>query len=265
LVELQDTIPQLEQAGLAAYAISYDSVTILANFAAEKEITYPLLSDAGSVVISRLGMLNPYVRKQHGETNELHEDRFEGVPYPGAFLLDESGLVVDRRLHADYRIRESASALVDGRFGFVAAFLEGDSYVDDVVKVTVRPESDRFSPYQMVWFEIQVAVKAGWHIYANPAPSGLTALNVGIDVETYLQPGELVVDQDPLVLELAGSDQPVPALEGDVRLRLPVVVATSGREPADVTGFVEYQACSETECLPPRRVEWSVHLLPREV
>lgn len=238
---------------------------ILASFAAAKGITYPLLSDEGSVVISRLGLLNPQVRRQHEETNELHEDRFEGVPYPGVFLLDEDGRVVDRRMHADYRIRESASSLVNGRFGLAVALPDEASFAEDVVNIAVSPECDRFSPYQMVWFYIRLTVEPGWHVYASPAPVGLTALKVGITTETNLQPGDVVVDQDPVILQVAGTDQPAPTFEGEIGVRLPVVIAKSRRSPLDVAGFVEFQACSGMECLPPRRVEWSVRLDPREI
>ncbi len=42
---LQQVLPTLERNGIALFAISYDSVTILAAFAAKHGIGYPLLSD----------------------------------------------------------------------------------------------------------------------------------------------------------------------------------------------------------------------------
>ena len=42
-------------------AVSYDPVPILADFAARRSITFPLLSDAGSAVIKQYGILNTTV------------------------------------------------------------------------------------------------------------------------------------------------------------------------------------------------------------
>jgi len=74
LVELQETIPTLDEANIAAYAISYHSVETVREFATARGITFPLLSDAGSEVIKRLGLINPHVRRQHEETNRSQWD-----------------------------------------------------------------------------------------------------------------------------------------------------------------------------------------------
>jgi peroxiredoxin len=44
-----------------AAQISYDSQEVLARFAKAYKITYPLLSDKGSVVIRKFGILNTNV------------------------------------------------------------------------------------------------------------------------------------------------------------------------------------------------------------
>jgi peroxiredoxin len=48
-VELQGRVEQLERDGLGLVAISYDSTDVLAGFARQRGITFPLLSDAGLV------------------------------------------------------------------------------------------------------------------------------------------------------------------------------------------------------------------------
>ena len=58
LVELQGRFQDLRKAGMGLAAISYDPVPILADFAARRGITFPLLSDAGSETIKRYGILN---------------------------------------------------------------------------------------------------------------------------------------------------------------------------------------------------------------
>jgi hypothetical protein len=65
-VELQEAWPTLQQLGFALFAISYDEVATLAAFADKHDITYPLLSDAGSVTIRSLGLVNEHVAEQAG-------------------------------------------------------------------------------------------------------------------------------------------------------------------------------------------------------
>ena len=57
-MELQDRLEELTRSGIGVAAISYDSQDILANFAEERGITFPLLSDVDSAVIKAYGILN---------------------------------------------------------------------------------------------------------------------------------------------------------------------------------------------------------------
>ena len=63
-MELQQRAPEIEQAGTALFAISYDSVDVLAGFAREHGISFPLLSDEGSRVIRELGLYNEHLAEQ---------------------------------------------------------------------------------------------------------------------------------------------------------------------------------------------------------
>ena len=65
-MELQEAWPNLQKNGVAIFAISYDSVEVLAAFAEKRGITYPLLSDEGSHTIGALGLLNEqHLVEQH--------------------------------------------------------------------------------------------------------------------------------------------------------------------------------------------------------
>ena len=55
-MELQRSLPDFERAHIALFAISYDTVDVLAGFAAQHGIAYPLLADAGSKAIRALGL-----------------------------------------------------------------------------------------------------------------------------------------------------------------------------------------------------------------
>ena len=61
LVELEQSRTMLEKNGVHIAAISFDSQEILAAFAREYSIRFPLLSDKGSVVIRKFGIFNQNV------------------------------------------------------------------------------------------------------------------------------------------------------------------------------------------------------------
>ena len=74
LAELQTRTSQLARDGIGVAAVSYDPVPILADFARRRGITFPLLSDAGSLTIKKYGIFNTTVP----ETNQ----QSYGIPFP---------------------------------------------------------------------------------------------------------------------------------------------------------------------------------------
>jgi peroxiredoxin len=122
LVELQRNLPDFERNNIAVLGISYDPVDVLARFAAAHGVNFPLLSDEGSKVIRELGMLDEQVYEHQaafGVTNR--EERFWGVPYPGEFLLDERGVVTEKRFQKNYRVRETSQTILEQGFGVAAS------------------------------------------------------------------------------------------------------------------------------------------------
>ena len=61
-----------------------------------------MLSDVGSEVIKRYDLLN--------ETVEL-TSRAYGIPYPGTFILDPNGRVLDRFFERGYQRRNTVSSI----------------------------------------------------------------------------------------------------------------------------------------------------------
>jgi peroxiredoxin len=69
-VELQERLEELTRSGIGVAAISYDSQEILSNFAEERGITFPLLSDADSEVIKAYGILNTVAAEGMGPNQD---------------------------------------------------------------------------------------------------------------------------------------------------------------------------------------------------
>jgi peroxiredoxin len=90
---LQDSIEGFKRNGINVANISYDSREILRRFGETYHITYPLLSDEGSVVIRKFGIMNTNVPPD--------VKRFYGIPFPGQYLLTGDGTVKDKQFLHD--------------------------------------------------------------------------------------------------------------------------------------------------------------------
>jgi peroxiredoxin len=102
-VELQGRLDTLKREGLGLVAVSYDPVPVLADFAARRGITFPLLSDQGSAVIKQYGILNTTVAPT--STNY-------GIPHPGTFIVDANGVVSSRHFEAAYQERDTITSVL---------------------------------------------------------------------------------------------------------------------------------------------------------
>ena len=117
---LQQVAPALAVIGVALFAISYDSVEILRNFATAHGITYHLLSDEGSHAMRGLGLINDRVQENHAAYGIKPNPRHVNLPYPGVFVLDRDGVVTQKRFYWSYRERDTGSGLIAQALGIFA-------------------------------------------------------------------------------------------------------------------------------------------------
>ena len=121
-MELQDQLGALRDRGLGVAAISYDSEAVLADFAERRGITFPLLADDDSAVITEFGILNTVAEEAQGpnaDDPDVVSDvrqyvsvfgaspNIIGTPYPGTFMLDAEGRVTSRFFEEFYRERNT--------------------------------------------------------------------------------------------------------------------------------------------------------------
>jgi peroxiredoxin len=102
LVQLQSDLKEIEATGGQLVAISYDSTAILKRFAAKSAITYPLLADAGSKTIDAFGI-----------RNREAPERWNGIPYPGTFVIGTNGVIRAKIFLEGYKERHTIEALVE--------------------------------------------------------------------------------------------------------------------------------------------------------
>ena len=103
MVQLQTNLKEIEATGGQLVAISYDSTAILKRFAVKSAITYPLLADAGSKTIDAFGI-----------RNKEAPDRWNGIPYPGTFIVGTNGVIRAKIFLEGYKERHAVEALVEG-------------------------------------------------------------------------------------------------------------------------------------------------------
>ena len=102
MVQLQSSLKEIEASPGQVVAISYDSPAILKRFAEKSAITYPLLSDAGSKTIDAYGI-----------HNKEAPERWNGIPYPGTFIIGTNGVIRAKILLDGYKERHAVEALVE--------------------------------------------------------------------------------------------------------------------------------------------------------
>ena len=118
-------------------AISYDTEEVLTEFSEKNGITFPLLSDDDSKVITDYGILNTVAneafeligaRRKEGDTDGLDPviaediekyvtvtqgiDFHIGTAYPGTFILDRQGRVQSRYFEEFYRERTTIANIM---------------------------------------------------------------------------------------------------------------------------------------------------------
>lgn len=261
LVELQRQAGEFGAAGFKIYAVSYDPRDALARFASRHGITYPLLSDQGSAVIRRFGILNTIIDPRDPRARE-----FYGIPFPGVYVVNEQGVVTEKYFHRHYATRTSAGTILDTALGRVLAPPASPAAETRTNQVRVSAFlSDRELKLETVTtLHVRLEVATGLHVYATPLPDGFLPTTVTVRPVQGLRIGAPVYPRTtPRRFEALKVTLPV--YEGVVEVRIPITRQASldrlassrarlgftGQTSVDVPVVVNYQACSDTICYRP--------------
>src|SRR5712671_8166004 len=247
--------------GLAA--ISYDPVSVLADFSARRGITFPMLSDPGSETIKRYGILNTTV----DPTNALF-----GYPFPGTFIVDRQGVVTSRYFEEAYQERDTVSSILvrlGQQVGVHATKIAG-------AHVTVTSYATDDVAAQGTHFSLVLDVTPGprVHVYA---PGASDYKPVAISVEP--QPGLVLKGPQypksedyffkPLNEHVQVYQRPFRIVQ-DVTLDPSPTGTAALKDMTSLTiaGQFEYQACDDKVCFTPQSIplSWTlrVRALDRE-
>jgi peroxiredoxin len=283
-VELQSRVEELSQRGLRIAVVSYDAPEVIAAFSKDHGIAFPMLSDKGSAVITRYGILNTVVDEAFGPTKDdpaVQADvrkyasavgafpMMKGIAFPGTFILDRQGRVTDRFFEDFYVERSTASSIlkrIDDGAGQVVGTKVSTAHLD----VTTYPSDAVVAVGNRFSMVVEIDPGPGMHVYA-PGASGYKVVSVRLDPQPLVR--ALVLEYPPSeIYHFEPLDERVPVYQQPFTLVQEMVVdgspesmkALSGLESLTVTGALEYQACDDTLCFNPVSVplSWTLSLRP---
>lgn len=249
MVELQNELESFARNGIWVCAISYDPVEVLRTFAEKFNIAYPLLSDVDSAIIRCFGILNTHVPEGHP---------WHGVPFPGAFMVDEQGRVVDKSFYANHGARDSVGRMLQDVFQVQDARRGAVQTVETAsLRATAYLSSGRFRPGQVLTFAVEIEVEEGHHIQARPLPEGYIPTTLTFQEQEDVYFGE-VAYPPPKPHHLQSLDETLHVYDGRIVLKAPV--RSNRKERFVVQARLEYQACDEQDCYLPERLEFALPL-----
>lgn len=282
LVDLQNRVSQLRAQGLGVAAISYDPVSVLTDFATRRQITFPLLSDEGSATIKAFGILNPLPAMAYGPEKddpavvaELQKyvsggrpnASWQGIAFPGTFILEPSGRVRSR-FFEDYYVERATVSNIMLRLGQSQAPVDATRVAGPHVDVVSYSTDTEIAAGNRFAVAVQITPHPGMHVYA---PGANSYRIVGVSITP--QPDLRVVpmsypESEPYVFK--PLNERVPVYQKPFTLVQELVLegtsaaqaARRGQPTYTVQGAFQYQACDDKVCFNPVSVPltWTFNL-----
>jgi hypothetical protein len=245
--------------GLGLAAISYDSVAILKAFADREHIGFELLSDPESRVIRSYGILNDTVQK---DTPSF------GIPYPGTYILDASGVVIAKYFEDDFRVRDTAASILLRQFGLEPAPRE--TVQAKHLQIAASGGDMPLRPNQRVSLAVDVRLPDRMHVY-SPGVTGYIPISLALRPSAAFQ-SDPVSYPAAKTMRLEAIHETVPVYKGSFRVVETITLVGSPQIDSlldsdrnlTIEGDLRYQACDDRECYVPETVplKWTLHVLP---
>lgn len=281
-MELQSRLEELRAQGLGVVAISYDSEEVLADFSQRRDITFPLLSDDDSSVITAFGILNTVAAEGVGPNRDDPDvvadvakyvsvfganPMIVGTPHPGTFMLDATGRVTSRFFEEFYRERNT-TANVMLKLGAGLSPIAAIEGTTAHLTLTAYPSDPSVTVGTRFSIAIEIVPNPDIHVYAPGAEQmgyrviGLTMAPVPhVRFEPVEFPASELYHFEPL-------DERVPVYQQPFMLLQEVVVSGAAEveealaelDALTLTGTLDYQACNDELCFDPVSVPLSFTL-----
>lgn len=281
-MELESQADELRDRGFGIAVISYDTEEAIAEFSEANDISFAMLSDAGSETIRRFGLLNPVPEWAFGENADDPDvqadiatyvsvfrpsENMIGMAFPGTFMLDTDGRVTSRYFEDSYIERNTVSSIVI-RVGEAELPVRAARLSMPQLELTTYASEPTIAPGNRFSVVLDIEPHEDMHVYApgatdyrvvgitveSDAPLITLPMNYPESIDYYFEPFDetvpVYVEPFELVQELIldGSPQAQQALQG--------------QDSITIDGTFEYQACSDELCYPPEAIElsWTIPL-----
>jgi len=281
-VELQDRLQQLSDQGIGVAAISYDSEAVLADFSQRRGITFPLLSDDDSEVITEFGILNTVAYEATGPNRNdpdviadvaMYVSVFgaspmiAGTPYPGTFMVDRNGRVTSRFFEEFYRERNTtANVLLKAGAGLSP--IEAVRGETAHLKLTAYPSNPSVTVGTRFSIAVEIEPNPKIHVYAPGAEEmGYRVISLNLTPVPHIR-FEPVEFPESEIYYFEPLDERVPVYQRPFTLLQEVVVSGAAEveealaqlDALTLSGTLDYQACDDLICFEPVSVPLSFTL-----
>jgi DsbC/DsbD-like thiol-disulfide interchange protein len=206
-----------------------------------------MLSDKGSVVISKYGILNTNIPEGHP---------FHGIPFPGDYLIGADAKVRDKQFLPDYQTRPASSQILLKNFAASAGGPAIAITADDL-RATVTLSSDRAVPGEQLGVAADLVIAPGWHIYGRPLPDNYVATSLGFDRDLVTTDSFDFPKATPVEFKSLGETLPV--YSGSIRAA-GTVQLKMGLKPGEykLRGTLRFQQCNDQICKLPQKVSFEI-------
>ncbi len=255
---------------------------MLADFARRRGITFPLLSDDDSSVITAFGILNTVAAEGVGPNRDdpdvvadvakyvsvFSANRMiVGTPFPGTFMLDAKGRVTSRFFEAFYRERNTTSNVMlklGAGLSPIAAIEGATAHLT----LTAYPSNPNVTVGTRFSVAVEIEPNPNIHVYAPGAEQmgyrvvGLTMAQVPhVRFQPVQFPASEIYHFEPLDERVPVYQQPFMLLqEAVVEGTREAEAALAKLDALTPTGTLDYQACNDELCFGPVSVPLSFTL-----
>lgn len=286
-MELQDQLDELTEAGIGVAAISYDSEETLSAFAERRGITFPLLSDDDSAIITDYGILNTVVQESLGPNGDdpdvvadVHRyvaaavfdspqlrQMINGTPFPGTFMLDANGVVTSRFFEDFYRERASTTTIML-QSGIDLSPIEAIRGETAQLSFTAYPSTTIVTNGTIFSLAVEVEPGPGMHVYAPGADEmGYRVIGFNMAPSDFVRyeetefPESEIYHFKPLDEYVSVYQEPFTIMqEAVVEAAAEIEEQLEGIDALTLSGTLDYQACDDAICYLPVSVPVSFTL-----
>ena len=243
-------------------AFTYDPPSVLKTFAEAKNVEFSLLSDHDHQIVRRFGILNRAYEP---------DDAMYGIPYPGTFIVDPEGRVVERFFEPEFQFRNTAASVALKLDQPIPGMGTPSRQTSRQLSLTTFTSDEVVAPGHRFSIVLDVVPRPGIHVYA-PGEHTYRVIALRLEPNSLVRTYPMVYPES-VEYHFVPLDERVQVYDTLFRLvqDAAVVVTQETRQLAQqseatvtLSGALEYQACTDTICYPPAEIllEWTVGLTP---